>query len=730
MRDKETEAGGQEGDGKKLPFPKSLFFIIGNEFCERFSYYGMKAILVLYFKQKLHFSEDISTELYHAFSGLCYLFPIFGAMLADQVLGKYRTIFWISLIYVLGHLLKTLAAVPTLGVPPVEFSLIGLFFIAVGTGGIKPCVSAFGGDQFKLPEQERQLQTFFSVFYFAINAGSLISTFLTPIFREDVECFGEDTCYSLAFGVPAALMGVATILLVLGKNMYVMKPPEGNIMTKVIGSIYYALKRRITSGSEREHWLDYAKEKYDNGIVEDVKCLLRVLWMYLPLPMFWALFDQLGSRWTFQATRMDGSLGSFSIKPDQMQLLNPALILLLIPLFDMVIYPAFAKINLLKKPLQRIAIGGTLAGAAFVISGFLELATMKTYEILPAATESHVNIMNSLSCDIEILLSTVENGSLGSPHQIEGRVNKIIRELEPRDYRFEIRVSDDDCPQVSEYVRKFDVPQLDEESVTGFVIRAGRDKSLELVELNKKEKPKKAHGGDNKLKVVFDTGAAFDETLSIRPVGSEDESDEIEIASNFTNGDLQETNYVNLHSGVYDVYSGRNHLGEVQFGQGGVYTFFVHGNQDLGYEQTLSRFKLTSENSVHMLWQVPGYFVMTTGEIMLSITGLEFSYSQAPESMKSVLQAAWLLTVAFGNLIVILIAHAKAFNDQASEFFMFAVLMFIDMGIFSVMAYFYKYVDYNDLKRNHENENDDQEMSTRRPGSGVDNDGYSGSTNM
>ena len=75
---------------QKLPYPKSLFFIIGNEFCERFSYYGMKAILVLYFKQKLHFSEDVSTEVYHAFSGLCYITPIFGAMLADQVMSQVR----------------------------------------------------------------------------------------------------------------------------------------------------------------------------------------------------------------------------------------------------------------------------------------------------------------------------------------------------------------------------------------------------------------------------------------------------------------------------------------------------------------------------------------------------------------------------------------------------------------------------------------------------------------
>lgn len=89
-------------------------------------------------------------------------------------------------------------------------TLIGLFLIAVGTGGIKPCVSAFGGDQFRLPEQAKQLAVFFSLFYMAINAGSLLSTLVTPILREDVHCFGEDSCFSLAFGVPGALM-VASI---------------------------------------------------------------------------------------------------------------------------------------------------------------------------------------------------------------------------------------------------------------------------------------------------------------------------------------------------------------------------------------------------------------------------------------------------------------------------------------------------------------------------------------
>lgn len=101
-------------------------------------------------------------------------------------------------------------------------TIIGLVLIALGSGGIKPCVAAFGGDQFKLPEQLKQMATFFSLFYFSINAGSLISTSVTPILRQDVKCFDDDDCYSLAFGVPGILMVVSickiAIIIFLFKN--------------------------------------------------------------------------------------------------------------------------------------------------------------------------------------------------------------------------------------------------------------------------------------------------------------------------------------------------------------------------------------------------------------------------------------------------------------------------------------------------------------------------------
>jgi len=138
--------------------------------------------------------------------------------------------------------------------------------------------------------------------------------------------------------------------------------------------------------------------------------------------------------------------------------------------------------------------------------------------------------------------------------------------------------------------------------------------------------------------------------------------------------------------------------GAYEIGQGGVRTVFVSGS-------TASAFSLTAENSVHMFWIIPQYMIITTGEIMFSITGLEFSYSQSPESMKSVLQAAWLLTVAFGNFIVIIIAKMNPFEDQASEFFMFATLMFLDVLVLCVLAYNYTYVDFT--KRKQEKDEDE-----------------------
>jgi solute carrier family 15 (oligopeptide transporter), member 1 len=157
------------------------------------------------------------------------------AIVADSWWGKFHTILWLSIVYVMGSITMAVSAVE----PIIELqgartlTILGLFLIALGSGGIKPCVAAFGGEQFKMPEQARQLATFFSIFYFSINAGSLLSTTITPILREDVQCFGLDDCFSLAFGVPALLMIVAVLFFIFGKFLYKILPNQGNMLVKV-----------------------------------------------------------------------------------------------------------------------------------------------------------------------------------------------------------------------------------------------------------------------------------------------------------------------------------------------------------------------------------------------------------------------------------------------------------------------------------------------------------------
>lgn len=212
-------------------YPLSIFFIVVNEFCERFSYYGMRALLILYFTQFIGWDFNLATAVYHTFVALCYLTPILGALISDSWLGKFRTIVSLSIVYTIGQAVTAISSINDLsdynhdGVPDnfplhVALSMIGLALIALGTGGIKPCVSAFGGDQFA-EGQEKQRNRFFSIFYLAINAGSLLSTIVTPILRvQECGIHSKQACYPLAFGVPAALMAVALMIELVPESLY------------------------------------------------------------------------------------------------------------------------------------------------------------------------------------------------------------------------------------------------------------------------------------------------------------------------------------------------------------------------------------------------------------------------------------------------------------------------------------------------------------------------------
>ncbi|XP_014274041.1 solute carrier family 15 member 1 [Halyomorpha halys] len=643
---------------KKLKYPKSVFFIISNEFCERFSYYGMRGVLPLYLKNSLKYNENSSTIIYHVFVMLCYFTPVFGGIMADAWIGKYKTILYVSLLYAAGNIVLSVGSVEGLALPHKELSLLGLFMIAVGTGGIKPCVSSFGGDQFVIPQQERELQRFFSVFYFSINAGSVISSFLTPILRQ-YHCLGSDTdCYPLAFGLPAALMVAAVVFFVLGSPMYKHIKPEGNIVLDVSGCVGHAVVRKIKSKEKKKNWLDYADDKYDSKLIADIKVLMSLIVLFSPTIVFWALYEQQGDKWTFQASRMNGDLGWYTIIPDQMQTLNAVLVLVFIPLFEYIVYPILAKLRLVRTSLQKLIWGGFLAALAFVVSGILELKINENEPTLPGSGQSELLLYNTFNC----------------PARVEGIGNTInISPLSFTDING-IPAKPTNVTITSECGGSWSGNfELQDEEVSSYLLL--KETTLVPFLLNQKGSSEmlKSESTYPKLKILY-SGA---NQLSIF-MTSTDNTEKFIVES----GKHQSEMHDMPQSGKYSVTIDGKAISDITMSQGGVYILMLEDEANNMVSQLLT---IVEPNSINMLWQIPQYIIITAAEIMFSITGIEFSYSESPESMRSVISSLWLLTDSFGNIIVLVIAGFKM-ADEAIEMFIYAGLMAVTMIVFIYLA--------------------------------------------
>jgi POT family proton-dependent oligopeptide transporter len=346
--------------------PPGVLYLVANEGAERFSYYGMRAILVVFMTGMIlspqgeldPMGEAEAKTYFHIFASAVYFFPFVGAMLADAWWGKYQTIIWLSLVYCGGHLALALDHT-RVGL------LVGLTLIAIGSGGIKPCVSANLGDQFG-PMNRHLLSKAFSWFYFAINVGAFCSMMLTP---ELLKHYGP----SVAFGVPGILMFFATIIFWAGRNQYAHIPPD------------------------------------KSGVIEELKspaawrAILKLSGIYLFVAFFWSLFDQTSSAWVLQAQHMDRHWMGMEWLPSQIQAINPILILLFIPLFVYAIYPLLGRCMELTA-LRKMSIGFFVTVGAFMISAYIEQLIVQgqtppiAWQLLAFVIMTAAEVMVSITC--------------------------------------------------------------------------------------------------------------------------------------------------------------------------------------------------------------------------------------------------------------------------------------------------------------------------------------------
>ncbi|KAI5071296.1 hypothetical protein GOP47_0013547 [Adiantum capillus-veneris] len=404
---------------------RAALFIIGGEFSERLSYYGIASNLITYMTTVLHESLASAAKNANNWSGVTLVVPLVGAFFADAYFGKYWTIATVSGVYVIGLLLLTLSvSVSSLKPPPcatdgicprasrgqLGFFFFSLYLISVGTGGVKPCLEAFGADQFEEEnrEERRMKASFFNWWYFGLCMGAMVAfTFLVYI--------QDNVSWGLGFGIPAIAMAFALATFMVGTKYYRHKVPAGSPLTRVAKVVVAAFcKRRMTlphspdllyevidkesirvgrrklSHTDNLRFLDKAAIIEDGDFssnqcswnlctvtqVEEVKLIVCILPVWLAMLTYGVVFAQTSTIFTKQGSTMDRKMGSnFEIPAASLQSITTIVIVTLLPIYDRAFVPIVSRLTGHRRGitmLQRIGFGLFLSILSMIAAAITE----------------------------------------------------------------------------------------------------------------------------------------------------------------------------------------------------------------------------------------------------------------------------------------------------------------------------------------------------------------------
>jgi POT family proton-dependent oligopeptide transporter len=706
--------------------PAGIPYILVNEAAERFAFYGTRCILTVFMTQYLLNSSGLlepmaparAREWFHFFVFAVYFMPLVGALLSDILLGKFRTIILFSLVYCMG--------VIALAVDHTRFGLaLGLSLIAIGSGVIKPCVSANVGDQFG-STNKHLISKVYNWFYWSINLGAFVSNFFIP---ELLNYFGPKYGPTVAFGIPAGLMILATVAFWLGRWKFVHIPRAG---------------------------LGFVKECFSG---DGLSAILKLAVIYLFIAPFWAIYDQMDSAWVLLATKLNLRWMWHDWQPSQIVSANPLLILILIPVFSYVIYPSLNRLFRLT-PLRKIGIGLFLITTPFAISGVLQ-TKIKGGDVFKYSSQSTIAGLEPVH-----LLDGLTDGtgwsSAGPPSPKEPaeviislrerkawRVNAIGIDTATTLGEKEIiaamgqligdtmsRISTESQSPESDALRRR-VERL--KTAVSEAARAAKEASRAAPRASRRDASAKAAKdvATAALKELgLDTAVLDSKTYAPREITAflGDFSDKLVPEPYF---ELPDANRP-TDPAQYAVASGWTLLGHYTLDEptpnAGVTVLqnfqpalathvMIQIESNYGADRVkLSEITVSTDQPVpanadsstaklwpnvaaigptpSVGWMFLAYVLLTSAEILVSITCLEFSYTQAPIKMKSFIMAIFLLSISLGNIFTAIVNAVIASSGGASKlaganyYWFFIIVMLITAILYVPVAARYKEKSY------------------------------------
>ncbi|KAK1311504.1 putative peptide/nitrate transporter [Acorus calamus] len=353
----------------------SAIFIIGVEIAERFAYFGISSNLISYLTGPLGESTATAAANVNAWSGVASLLPLLGAFVADSWLGRYRTIVFASLLYILGLGLLTISyVIPSNGQLKVAYFFFSLYLVALAQGGHKPCVQAFGADQFdsRSPEECKSKSSFFNWWYFGMCGGIVVTVSIVNYIQDNIN-------WTLGFAIPCVSMMFALIIFLLGTRTYRHSVLEDKGPFVRIGQVIVASMRRRQEGNT--HVAETATKISDEQ-VEEAKGVLRLLPIWVTCLIYAVVFAQSSTFAVKQGFTMDRLIvGNFEVPSATLQSFSSISVIAFIPIYDRILVPIVRKFTGIHSGLtllQRIGIGMVISMISMIVAALVEIKRLDT----------------------------------------------------------------------------------------------------------------------------------------------------------------------------------------------------------------------------------------------------------------------------------------------------------------------------------------------------------------
>ncbi|PVV02115.1 hypothetical protein BB560_003441 [Smittium megazygosporum] len=393
------------------------WLVIFSSFLERFAFFGSSVMFTTFMLSVLQVEKARSVTINQAFYFAVYGFTLLGGYLSDQFLGKYKTILIFSLWYFFGMALLSISAITSFSSSlGLALFLISLFvFISIGSGGMKASLSSFIIDQLQKGfkpssspgiyfDSRLTIERCYRYFYWAINAAALLSIIICPEVATH--------SYVGSYSISAALLCIFLVVFFVSDSRFNHQKPHGSIFKKVYSCMKYARKHKSPSN---KNWLDASKgidsPEWDDNFVDGLQRSIKACKVFLFYPFFSALFFNLTDNFINQGLQMSRPRW---VQPSQLTAVHCLVVVILIPIFDSVIFPFFKKKHISMGPIKRITIGFVVLIITFIGLTILQHFIYKsppyydfTAKDIPANAYNNISIMWQIPIYIVISISEI-----------------------------------------------------------------------------------------------------------------------------------------------------------------------------------------------------------------------------------------------------------------------------------------------------------------------------------